>query len=200
MAQASSAIRAPKWAPPAALILTLAGIGVAIYLTIAHYDTQVSLSCPARGAINCEKVTTSAQSEVFGIPVALLGLLYFIGMLPLQLPAAWRSADRRLRIGRVLYCAVGIGFVFYLVYAEAIILKAVCLWCTAVHVITLLLFIITGFATALSVPHGSFEIDADFDDDAAFEADADTSDDANFEDDALDADLPLPRPDGGALN
>ncbi|HEX7106934.1 MAG TPA: vitamin K epoxide reductase family protein [Acidothermaceae bacterium] len=157
-------MRFPRWAPPIALILTLAGVGVAIYLTIAHYDTGVSLACSSKGAINCEKVTSSAQSEVFGIPVAVLGLAYFVGMLPLQLPAAWRSADPRIHWGRLAYTAAGILFVFYLIYAEAVIIKAICLWCTAVHVLTLLLFVLTGFATALSYaddsPHSS-QLDVD---------------------------------------
>ena len=152
---------APRWAAPVALLLTLAGIGVAIYLTIAHYDTHVSLVCSAKGAINCEKVTTSAQSKVFGFPVALLGLVYFVGMVPWHLPAAWRSGDPRIRLGRLAYCGSGIAFVFYLVYAEAVIIKAICLWCTAVHVITLILFMLTVFATALSVPADLVEVDDD---------------------------------------
>lgn len=156
---ASSRLQVPRWAAPVGLVLTVAGIGVAIYLTIAHYDTGVSLVCSSKGAINCEKVTTSAQSKVFGIPVAVLGLAYFVGMLPLQLPSAWRSPDPRIKWGRLAYCAAGIGFVFYLVYAEAVIIKAICLWCTSVHVLTLLLFIVTGFATALLFPSSD-----DFDD------------------------------------
>jgi uncharacterized membrane protein len=156
-------MRFPRWAPPIALILTLAGIGVAIYLTIAHYDSGVSLVCSSNGAINCEKVTSSAQSKVFGIPVAVLGLAYFVGMLPLQLPAAWRSPDPRVRWGRLAYTAAGILFVFYLVYAEAVIIKAICLWCTSVHVLTLLLFVLTGFATALSYPDDGSPHDADLD-------------------------------------
>jgi uncharacterized membrane protein len=156
-------MRFPRWAPPVALLLTLAGIGVAIYLTIAHYDSGVTLACASKGAINCEKVTSSAQSTVFGIPVAVLGLAYFVGMLPLQLPAAWRSADPRIRWGRLAYTAAGILFVFYLVYAEAIIIKAICLWCTAVHVLTLFLFVLTGFATALSYPDDVAADDANLD-------------------------------------
>ena len=161
---ASSRLQVPRWAAPVGLLLTVAGIGVAVYLTIAHYDTGVSLMCSSKGAINCEKVTQSAQSEVFGIPVAVLGLAYFVGMLPLQLPAAWRSADPRVRWGRLAYTAAGILFVFYLVYAEAVIIKAICLWCTAVHVLTLLLFVLTGFATALSYTDDSStssELDVD---------------------------------------
>ena len=158
-------MRAPRWAAPVALALTAAGLGVAIYLTIAHFDEHVSLVCSAKGAINCEKVTTSAQSHVFGIPVAVLGLAYFVFMIPWQLPVAWRSAHPFVRFGRALYCASGIVFVFYLVYAEAVLIKAICLWCTAVHVITLLLFVVTGFATALAQPHDAADGDEDPPDD-----------------------------------
>ena len=159
MQSPDSRVYAPRWAAPVALLLTLIGIGVAIYLTIAHYDTHVSLVCAAKGAVNCEKVTTSPQSRVFGIPVALLGLAYYVGMLPWHLPAAWRSADPRIRIGRLAYCASGIVFVFYLVYAEAMIIKAICLWCTVIHATTLIIFMLTVFATALSVPASEVEVD-----------------------------------------
>jgi uncharacterized membrane protein len=138
--------------------LSLVGLGVAVYLTIAHYDTSVTLACSSNGAVNCEKVTTSAQSEVFGIPVALLGLAYFVAMIPLQLPAAWRSGDPLVRFGRVAYCVAGIGFVCYLIYAEAMLIKAICLWCTAVHVVTFLIFVVTAFATAVSFPDDDAEL------------------------------------------
>jgi uncharacterized membrane protein len=142
----------PRWAWPVGLLLALIGLGVAIYLTIQHYDTHLTLSCPNTGIINCEKVTTSAQSRLFGVPVALLGLLYFVGMVPLQLPVAWRSGDPRIRYGRLLYCGSGIVFVMYLVYAEFVLIRNICLWCTSVHLITLTLFAVTAFATALSFP------------------------------------------------
>jgi uncharacterized membrane protein len=140
------------WAAPVGLLLTLVGIGLATYLTIAHYDTHVTLVCSSKGAINCEAVTTSAQSKLFGIPVAVLGLAYFVGLVPWHLPAAWRSPDPRIKIGRLLYGASGIAFVCYLIYAEAIIIKKVCLWCTGVHITTFVLFIVTVFASALAIP------------------------------------------------
>ena len=70
--------------------VSIAGLGVSIYLTITHFD-KVALVCSDSGAINCEKVTTSPQSYVFGIPVAMLGLAFFVPMIVLCLPAAWRS-------------------------------------------------------------------------------------------------------------
>jgi uncharacterized membrane protein len=159
---------APVWAAPVCLLLTAIGIGIATYLTIAHYDTHVSLVCSAKGAIDCEAVTTSAQSIVFGIPVAVLGLAYFVGMIPWNLPVAWRSADPRIKFGRLLYGLSGIGFVFYLVYAEAVIIKKVCLWCTGVHITTLVIFVVTAFASALAFPTDAVaegdEDEDDFDD------------------------------------
>ena len=56
-----------RWQPIATLILSIAGLGVATYLTITHFD-KVALVCSNSGAINCAKVTTSPQSYVFGIP------------------------------------------------------------------------------------------------------------------------------------
>ncbi len=73
-------------------------------------------------------------------------------MIPWNLPVAWRSADPRIKFGRLLYGLSGIGFVCYLVYAEAVIIKKICLWCTGVHIVTLLIFVVTVFASALAIP------------------------------------------------
>lgn len=158
--RSAAPVRPPRWAAPVGLLLSLIGLGVATYLTIAHYDTAVTLACSSQGAVNCEKVTTSAQSELFGIPVAVLGLAYFIVMIPFQTPAAWRSGDPLVRFGRMAYCVAGIGFVCYLIYAEAMIIEAICLWCTAVHVVTFLVFVSTAFATALTFPDDDADLDA----------------------------------------
>ena len=47
---------------------------------------HLALVCSDTGAINCTKVTTSPQSVIFGIPVAVLGLAYFVPMIALCLP------------------------------------------------------------------------------------------------------------------
>jgi uncharacterized membrane protein len=130
------------------LVLAIAGLAVAGYLTVEHYTASTTLACPETGVVNCQKVTTSAQSAVFGIPVALLGLLFFAAMVPVSLPAAWRSGAAPLRWGRIGFALVGVGFVGYLVYTELFTLNAICLWCTAVHVLTVALFAVIAFGTA----------------------------------------------------
>jgi uncharacterized membrane protein len=130
-----------RWQPVTTLLLSLAGLGVSIYLTITHFD-KVLLVCDTNATINCEKVTTSPQSEILGIPVAMLGLLFFVPMILLCLPAAWRSADRRIHLARLVLSVTGVGMILYLIIAELFIIKAICLWCSSVHLITFVLFVI----------------------------------------------------------
>ena len=137
----------PGWLAPSTLIASAAGLGVSIYLTIAHYTTTVSLACPENSTINCEKVTTSPESFVFGIPVAVLGLVYFVAMLVLNSPVAWRSTAPLIRWTRQLSAFVGAGFVCWLVYAELFKVDAICLWCTSVHVIDFALFALITLGT-----------------------------------------------------
>jgi uncharacterized membrane protein len=132
-----------RWQPVTSLVLSIAGLGVSVYLTLTHFSSAVTLSCPAGGgAINCEKVTTSPQSYVFGIPVAVLGLAFFVPMLILCLPAAWRTWNRWIHLARLALSVGGVGMIIYLISAELFTIKAICLWCTSVHVITFLLFVL----------------------------------------------------------
>jgi uncharacterized membrane protein len=138
----------PLWFQLTTWILSLGGLGVSIYLTIAHYNTALSLVCPATSTINCEKVTTSPESMVFGIPVAVLGLAFYVFLAVVNSPWAWRMTWPPLRRARVGSMVVGILFVLYLIYAELFKIGAICLWCTSVHVITFLLFTLIVFGAA----------------------------------------------------
>ena len=130
-----------RWRPYAALALSIAGLGVSSYLTAAHFS-GARLACADTGIVNCQKVTTSAESYFIGVPVALWGLLFYVAMTVMNLPAAWQSADRRVHALRLAMAVVGICFVLYLVSAELLIIKNICLWCTSVHAVTFLLFVL----------------------------------------------------------
>ena len=136
----------------AGLVLCLAGLGVATYLTIEHFNTSLQLACPDTGRINCQKVTTSQYSRVAGIPVAVLGVVYFVVALALFLPRAWRSPSPTLRLARLGWLGIGLVTVLYLVWAEFFGVSAICLWCTSVHVITFLLFVLAVFTEAWAAP------------------------------------------------
>jgi uncharacterized membrane protein len=63
-------------------------------------------------------------------------------------PWAWRAPLPVIRWARLGSVIVGIVFVLYLVYTEVITLGSICLWCTSVHVITLLLFGLIVFSAS----------------------------------------------------
>ena len=129
-------------------MLALAGLGVSIYLTIAHFTESALAGCSESGLVNCTKVTTSAESYAFGIPVAVLGLAFFVFGVVIMSPWAWRATRREIHLARIASVVVGIGFVLYLLYAELFTIGSICLYCTSVHVITFLLFVLTAFAAA----------------------------------------------------
>lgn len=142
-------LQAPLWLQISTLVLSLGGLGVSIYLTIAHYSSTNILACSDKGVINCAKVTTSPESIVFGIfPVAVLGLAFYVFMVAVNTPWAWRARLPVIRWARLGSVIVGIFFVLYLVYTEVITLGNICLWCTGVHVVTLLLFGLIVFSAS----------------------------------------------------
>jgi uncharacterized membrane protein len=153
------------WRPLASLLLCLYGVGASIYLTIGHY-AHYTLSCPATSTFNCEAVTHSPESYVFGIPVAVLGLVFFVPMLALCAPAAWRSTNRYVAPLRLAGVITGVGFVFYLVYQELFVIGKICIWCSSVHLATLLLFVVvvTGWDEAVAPARNAAADEADLDD------------------------------------
>lgn len=130
-------------------VLSLLGLGTSAYLTVEHFSSSPNYACPVSATINCIKVTTSSYSELLGIPVALLGLLFFLAMTPLCLPVAWRWDNPWPPRLRLAGSTLGVAFVIYLVWAELFRIEAICLWCTGVHVVTLALFAVVVLDAAL---------------------------------------------------
>ena len=116
-------------------VLCLIGIGVAGYLTYTHY-AGLKVVCLSSGG--CETVQTSVYSKLDGVPVALLGLLGYIGIL---ISLAIRGdLGRATGFGLAL---VGFLFSMYLTYRELFTIKAICQWCVGSAVLMTVLVILT---------------------------------------------------------
>ena len=127
----SARLAAPSKAPSQAerrLTLAIAavaalGLAVAAYLTYVHY-AGIEPICTGGGA--CEKVQTSSYARLAGVPVAVLGLAGYLGILgSLRVPG-----ERGVPITALLALA-GFGFSLYLTYLELFALHAICQWCVA---------------------------------------------------------------------
>jgi len=119
-----------RWVGPSAFALSLIGVGLSTYMTIAHFTEATILACSGSGELSCTAVTTSPQSRVSGIPVALLGLGFFVVMSVLLSPPLWRRGARWLALSRTALAGAGLLFVFWLIAAEVLIIGHICLWCT----------------------------------------------------------------------
>ena len=103
-------------------LLSLVGAGIAAYLVYTRYS-GASIFCSTGG---CETVQNSKYAEVAGIPVAVLGLIGYAAILvtaavPGPTPAA---------VG-VAFAAIGVAFSAYLLYAQVVLIDAICQWCVA---------------------------------------------------------------------
>ena len=140
----------PLWLQITTFVLAIAGLGVSSYETWAHFNGSHLLACTGNGSENCTAVITSPQSEVFGfIPVAILGLLFYVFAVAIMSPWAWQIRRREVGLLRLGSMILGMGFVMYLIYAELYQIGSWCLYCTGVHIITFLLFCITIVSAAL---------------------------------------------------
>jgi uncharacterized membrane protein len=120
----------------AILVLTLIGIGVAGYLTYVHYE-GLKVLCLSSGG--CETVQASRYAKLDGVPVAVLGLAGYIGILG--------SLLIRGETGRVAGFAIaliGFGFSMYLTYRELFTIKAICQWCVSSAVLMTILAVLTA--------------------------------------------------------
>jgi uncharacterized membrane protein len=118
-------------------LLALPGMGVSVYLTYSHYADEATICA---GVGSCELVQTSEYSAIAGVPVALMGLAYFVAV-------ALLASARLLRVPLALDQATpaafamaigGTAFVGYLTAVELFVLEAICPWCVSVAVMTVI--------------------------------------------------------------
>jgi len=114
------------------LALSIAGVLISLYLVKNHYDPPLQGAfCDLGETLSCSYVNTSIYSVLFGVPVALLGALWFLFLLSMSWKALHKEELVPIMVG---WNVLGILFVIYMIIAE-FILKAICLLCTITHII-----------------------------------------------------------------
>jgi len=124
-----------------AFVIALIGFADASYLAIEHFMGNIPPCSIVRG---CEEVLTSPYSVIFGIPISLIGAIYYL----LVLVSLFAYFDTRrfifLNIVRGLGVA-GVSASAYFVYLQIFIIGSYCLYCMASAFISLLIFILAWF-------------------------------------------------------
>jgi uncharacterized membrane protein len=121
-------------------ILAIVGLATAAYLAATKLLGAAPICGPLHG---CEDVAASQYSEVFGVPVALVGVGFSIVLVGLS-SAWWRTADRRALLGAYGLSLLGCFVVAGLTYLELFIIHAICVYCVAYAVTVVAGFVLTA--------------------------------------------------------
>lgn len=126
------------------LVLVVIGIIISGYLSYTKL-MNTSVICAEGDSFNCDAVTSSAYGKIAGIPIAYLGLAAYLvigGLLLLQNRIAFlQEYGIMLLFGVTLF---GFMYSMYLIYVQAAILKAFCVWCLGHEIVITLLFVLSS--------------------------------------------------------
>ncbi len=116
----------------AVLFLSIFGLIISVYLAFQHYSIAPSSFCDFGGPVSCSLINKSVYSEIFGIPVAVFGVFWFV----VSFLLSWLALRKNPKAPRLLlvWSSIGALFVIYLIYLE-FILHAVCPFCFLVQAI-----------------------------------------------------------------
>ena len=125
----------------ALVALAIIGLLVSVYMTIFKITSNDSMCI---GSKDCSVVNDSRYSEIYGIPVAVVGALGYAAILAVLLlernPGFFKQNGTMLLFGLSL---TGFLFTLYLIFLEIFLIKAYCPFCITSQVAMTLIFILS---------------------------------------------------------
>jgi vitamin-K-epoxide reductase (warfarin-sensitive) len=107
-------------------VLAVCGIVVSSVSLQHHYATSKTAYCDVGEAFNCDIVNRSEYSSIFGIPVALIGMLGYAALAGLATVYRERRETPTMLFGAA---GMGLAFALYLTYIEGHVLGVWCILC-----------------------------------------------------------------------
>lgn len=132
---------------------TLLGLGASATSAWVHHQllTRPSFTsfCDVNETVNCANAYLSPYGYLLGVPVAVFGVLWFLGVAALLLSARPGSPLDTNVPGYVLaMTVVGLGFILYLAYGAFFVLGTVCVLCLTTYAAVIGLFLVASAATS----------------------------------------------------
>ncbi len=129
-------------------VFVFINLGLAIWLTYEFFAQSDNSVCSINAVFDCVTVAQSEYSVLLGVPVAVLGSLFYFGLLVGILGVIWRFPFYKvlkflrpnLVLNLVRYAAYfGLLFSLYLTYIEAFEIQVYCPFCLAQQVIIIVI-------------------------------------------------------------
>ena len=126
-----------RWIPFAAAVVALVGLADSVYLTVKHFTAE---PVPCDMIAGCETVLTSVYAQFAGIPTAAFGAVAYFVAFSLAILAAYgnRLMWKLFGVQVVIMAAVTL----WLLYLQALVIKAFCQFCLLSALTTFLLLIL----------------------------------------------------------
>ncbi|MGE3842784.1 MAG: vitamin K epoxide reductase family protein [Vicinamibacterales bacterium] len=139
------------------LAFALLGLGASSTSAWVHYrllnDPTYTSFCDVNATVSCTEAYTSVYGSFMGTPVAILGALWFLGVVVLLI--AGRPGAGRLsgHVGGYVFAlsVVALPIIVFLAYSSFFVLKAVCLLCVTTYVAVIGLFGVSGSQSKFSM-------------------------------------------------
>ncbi|MBA3231846.1 MAG: thioredoxin domain-containing protein [Acidobacteria bacterium] len=129
------------------------GLGASGASSYVHYQLVSNPSyasfCDVNATVSCTETYLSQYGSFLGMPVALLGVLFFAAILALVGVGGQVGSPARESVPGYVFAAstIGLAFVLYLAWASFFVLGAFCILCVISYAAVIALFIISGGAT-----------------------------------------------------
>lgn len=118
--------------------VALIGFLDAVYLSISHYTGSINCSIVS----GCQEVLSSQYSEIFGIPLALLGATFYLFIL-INALLYIDNQNKWSKLALSYIPTLGLLFSIYLVYLMFFVIEALCQYCLLSATTSTLLFILS---------------------------------------------------------
>jgi uncharacterized membrane protein/protein-disulfide isomerase len=139
------------------LVFALLGLAASVASTYTHYrllqEPGYLSFCDVSPAVSCSHAYQSRFGSIAGVPVALLGVIWFGLVMALLVGGRWGPAASRANVGSYVLglAIVGAGVSIYLAAVSFFVLETLCLLCLTTYVAVLGLLLVSSRAASLSV-------------------------------------------------
>ena len=121
--------------------LALGGVGLATYLSMYKLGMIGTLACSVG---QCETVNLSKYATLWGMPVAVWGLGFYVTLFAVALAGTTDRFVNAPWVSTALLVLTGWGVLFsgWLTYLELFVINAVCMFCVISAILVTVIFLV----------------------------------------------------------
>jgi uncharacterized membrane protein len=121
------------------------GLAISLYAFLIHRRIEAGdpSGCRISETINCDKVLASQYGALFGIPLGIFGMAYFLVVIVSAVTTNRNTTLRQETAQRLVVAALGLCATVVLSYISYGILKAACPICMTTHAVIIVTFIVS---------------------------------------------------------